>query len=179
MKIIDRSIPFATPWFEVVAKKTDGNQSPYYSLSMLDYVSTVALTTEDELLLVRQYRPAVERYTLELPSGHVECGESPEASARRELFEETGYQADQIEWLGTLAPDTGRLGNRLWCYFAPGVKRPGGVFQTESGVELVRCRREAVFDLIANVQLDHALHLATLFLAVIKHGSDSLKVQPS
>jgi len=170
MKIINSATPFVTPWFEIVAKQTDLNPAPYYSLKMPDYVTIVALTLDGELLLVRQYRPAVERETLELPSGHVELSEPPEASARRELLEETGYQASRMEWLGTLAPDTGRLGNRLWCFFASGVFPSVARRPKEDGLELVRYRQNEVFSLIAQSQLDHALHVAALMLAMVKHG---------
>ena len=92
--ITSRSIEFTTPWFDLVAKRMNAVDPPYYSLRMLDYVSVIALTTERQVVLVRQYRPAVERYTLELPSGHVEADETPEQSAHRELAEETGYHAE-------------------------------------------------------------------------------------
>ena len=77
--ITSRLIEFATPWFEVVAKRMNGDASPYYSLRMPDCVSVIALTAEKQVVLVRQYRPAVERYTLELPGGHVETRRNPGA----------------------------------------------------------------------------------------------------
>src|SRR5262245_8909607 len=108
MEIIERKVEFTTPWFELVAKRVAGEGAPYYALRMQDYVSVVAFTKEVELLVVRQYRPAVERYTLELPSGQVEKNEEPAESARRELAEECGYEAQGLVHLGTLLSDTGR-----------------------------------------------------------------------
>src|SRR5205814_662663 len=113
MNIVERKVEFATPWFELVAKRVEGEKAPYYALRMTDYVAVVAVTGEKELVLVRQYRPAVERFTLELPSGHVEKNETPEEAAKRELVEECGLEAGTMELLGKLISDTGRNENRL------------------------------------------------------------------
>ena len=85
---------------------------------------------------MRQYRPAVEERTLELPSGHVDPGETPIAAATRELMEETGYVADKIEEIGVIRPDTGRLSNRLWCFFAT-VRPSADVWHKEADLEVL------------------------------------------
>src|SRR5213079_2244404 len=72
-----------------------------------------AVTPNGTFPLVRQFRPALEEFTLELPSGHVDLGESPEQAARKELREETGFVANELILLGSLSPDTGRLSNPL------------------------------------------------------------------
>jgi len=168
--IIDRKTVFTTPWFDVIAKAVAGENpdDPYYTLKLDDYVSIVALTEEDEVLLVRQYRPTTESYTLELPSGHVDAGELPDETARRELLEETGYEAGEVELIGRLVPDTGRLANRLWCYFAPDVRPSQAALAIEEGIELVVCSREELTEHITEGRLDHALNLAVVLLAILK-----------
>jgi ADP-ribose pyrophosphatase len=175
-RITNRSIEFTTPWFDLVAKEMRVGDPPYYSLRMPDYVSVIAFTGEQEVVLVRQYRPAVERYTIELPSGLVEAGETPEQTARRELQEETGYHADKMELLGPLLSDTGRHENRLWCYLAPAVSPPGSNYNPEPGIEKVLIHRGALFDMIAEGKFDHALHLGVLALALAKVGVDLLAI---
>ena len=169
--VTERYTVLSTPWFNVIAKTLSGSNpdTPYYSLQMPDYVAIVALTEHQEVLLVRQYRPAVERYTLELPSGHVEQGESPAEAAKRELLEETGYEADDVELLGCLAPDTGRLSNRMWCYFASGATPccPAPVIEPE--IDLVVCSQSDLVRYIAESEFDHALHLAAVLLTILKH----------
>jgi ADP-ribose pyrophosphatase len=169
-QIVDRKIEFETPWFQVVAKSVAGATAPYYSLRMQDYVCVVAFTNQDELVLVRQYRPAVERPTLELPSGHVESKETPAESARRELAEECGLDAPRLELLGTLISDTGRNENRLWCYFADKVSPLGADYVPEPGVERILVPRTKMPELIDRAEFDHGLHLAALMLAVVKRG---------
>ena len=170
-QIVDRKIEFETPWFQVVAKSVAGESAPYYSLRMQDYACVVAFTNRDELVLVRQYRPAVERHTLELPSGHVEPKELPAESARRELAEECGLDAPRLELLGTLISDSGRNENRIWCYLAARVSPLGADYVPEPGVKRILVPRAKLPELIATAEFDHALHVAALMLAVVKHGS--------
>jgi ADP-ribose pyrophosphatase len=159
-----RTVLHATPWCTLVSLPApDG--SPYYMLESADYVCVVA-TARDRLLLVRQFRTVVGRVTLELPSGHVEAGEEPAAAARRELLEETGYRADRLELMGVLAPDVGRLANRMWCYFAPDAAEPALGVTLEPGVSLETVAIREGIAAAGNGTIDHALHLAAMFLAV-------------
>ncbi len=156
------------PWFDILARKIQDSDSPYYLLQTSDYVTVLAATAEGLFLLVRQFRPVVGAETLELPSGHVEQGESPEAAARRELAEETGYEAEKFELLGSLVPDTGRLGNKLWCFYADGATEMRTPVDREAGVSLVRCDARDLIRQITEGKFDHALHLAVLLLAVLR-----------
>ena len=126
MKPLKTEVAFATPWFQVLGKTMRPGEEPFYSLKLPDYAVAVALTEDQQVLIVRQYRPALERHTLEFPSGLVDAGETPAETVRRELLEETGYQAGEIEPLGGMDPDTGRLGNRIWCFLAKGVRPRAG-----------------------------------------------------
>ncbi len=166
--MMDERVAFSTPWFEIVAKRFGDDDAPHYSLRTNDYVSVVAVTDHGRIVLVRQFRPAVGRATLELPSGHVEAGESPELAARRELLEETGYAAESFAFLGNLSPDTGRLANRMWCFFAPAA-RPAGepAFEPEPGVEPVLFEG-TLAQLLAEREFDSALNCAALLYAVVR-----------
>lgn len=163
----NKEVVFSTPWFQVVAKKIESLSSPYYIVKAPDCVSVFATTTDNQVLLVQQYRPTLDSETLELPSGHIEKMESPEEAACRELMEETGYQVDKLELLGTIATDTGRLGNKLWCYFAPNVTRIKEPESTD-GIKLVKCAPEELLQHINDGVIIHAQDIATLFLSVQK-----------
>jgi ADP-ribose pyrophosphatase len=157
-----------TKWFQVVARRPPAYAEPHYSLRTRDYVGVVALTSNGELLLVRQFRPAVWENTLELPSGHVELDQTPEQAARTELLEETGHEAERFELVGDFSPDTGRLGNRMWCFFADEAHPTSqATFQPEPGIELVRYRGN-LSDLLRERGFYSALNSAALFAAVLK-----------
>ena len=164
----DDKIVFSVPWFNILERSVSGSDSPYYVLRGNDYVSVLAQTTEGSVPLVQQYRPAVDAQTLELLSGHVEEGESPEAAARRELAEETGYEAETFEHLGTLAPDTGRLSNKLWCYYACRATQLRSDVAREQGVQVVRCVQRDMFRQVSEGEIDHGLTLAVLLLAAVR-----------
>jgi ADP-ribose pyrophosphatase len=164
VKPLKVEVVFATPWFEVLGKTMQPGEEPYYSLRLPDYAAVVALTRDQRVLLVRQYRPAVERYTLELPSGLVDAGETPAEATGRELLEETGHAAGEIEVLGPLFPDTGRLANRIWCCCATGV-RPVEGRSPEEGIELIAYSLPELWRAVADGRFDSALHAAVLMLA--------------
>jgi ADP-ribose pyrophosphatase len=131
-------VVFNTKWFEIVARRAPTSKHPFYLVNSTDFVVVVAVDPKGRLLLVRQFRPAINAKSLELPSGHVEKDETPEEAARKELLEETGYVGDKFELLITLSPAIGRFTNRMWCYFVADV-RPSDKpeHQIEEGIERV------------------------------------------
>src|SRR5690606_4980625 len=62
-------------------------------------VAIVPITEEGEVILVKQYRKAVEKELLEIPAGKLEIGEEPRETAIRELKEETGFSSAKIEYI--------------------------------------------------------------------------------
>ncbi len=169
MKPLKTEVAFATPWFQVLGKTMREEEEPYYSLKLPDYAAVVALTEEQRVVIVRQYRPAVEHHTLELPSGLVDAGETPLAAARRELLEETGYEAGEWELLGGMEPDVGRLSNRIWACLAKNV-RPAKGHPPEAGIEVLTWSLQDLSQAMRDGPFDHALHVAVVMLAVLKGG---------
>lgn len=167
MKPLRAETVYATPWFDLVAKTMRPGEAPYYSLRLPDYVGVLALTEEGRVLAVRQYRPAIEQFTIEFPAGLVDAGESPAETARRELLEETGYAAETVEIIGEMSTDTGRLSNRIWACFAPRVRREINR-ETEAGIETVTYSPDELLEAIRSGQFHHALHVAILTLAAAR-----------
>lgn len=167
---LDRETVFTTPWFQVLAERARGGGQPHYVIQGADFVVIVAVTPQDQILLVRQFRVAVAAVTLELPAGHIDPGEMPEQAARRELLEETGYTADTFKLLATLSPSVARFTNHMWCFLAADARPAAGAeAQREADVELVLYDR-GVRELIEDKSFYSAPSCATLLYAVLQGG---------
>ncbi len=86
----------------------DGVQIEYGILESGGFAAVVPVTEGGDVVLVRQWRQPVEGFTLELPGGGVERGEDPRKAVRRELFEETGYRAEDLSHLVSVHTSPGR-----------------------------------------------------------------------
>jgi ADP-ribose pyrophosphatase len=92
---------------------------------------------EKEVLLVEQYRKAVESKTLEIPAGTLEEGESPEDCASRELIEETGFQAAKLNKLVEFYPSPGFSSEIIHIFVASGLKKVSNA-EAELPIRFVR-----------------------------------------
>ncbi len=159
---------FSTPWFQVIETPSPSGGKPHYSIASPDFVAVVARDEQGRLLLVRQYRHAVKAMTLEVPAGHIEAGETPEQAARKELLEETGYEAAEFTLLAKLSPSTARFTNLIWCFFAPNARpSPAAASHREAGVELV-LHEGGPETLLANPEFYSAGSCAAVFAAMTK-----------
>jgi ADP-ribose pyrophosphatase len=88
-------------------------------------VCVLALTTEDRIVFVRQYRPGIERSSLELPGGRRRSDEAPEDAALREMEAETGLKPHDLRLVGTFYPAPGYSTEEVYCFvsqrLAPGI----------------------------------------------------------
>jgi ADP-ribose pyrophosphatase len=169
-RIANRITTEVSPWVDLVAREVEFSPGAepqlYHSVATFDYVIVLAVTPDGRIPLVRQYRPAVEDFTLEFPAGIVDSGEDPAVTASRELLEETGLPTESIQLLAVNKTDAGRLSNRVHSYFVQTGPQMSD-FEPEAGLavrlvtssELVRLIREGEFDAQAN--------LGTLLLAVL------------
>ncbi len=164
------------PWLSIreEACRTESGHAidPFYVLEYPDWVNVVALTDSDELVLVRQYRHGVKQSVLEIPSGAVDTAdERPEATARRELFEETGFKAKRWQLVGELSANPATHANTTFCYLATGAERFAEP-QLDAGEELVSMllpMAEAV-ERARHGELLQSLHVASLFLSLAAAG---------
>jgi len=161
------------PWFEQIEKTVllPHNSEPqiYYSIKPPDYVTALTRTEEGKFIVLRQYRPAAEDYTFELPSGHIEDGETPTQAIIRELKEEAGCLAEDVILLGEIIPDTGRLENTLWAFYLNKVKIKTLPDPAENeGIEVYLVSREELFKMIIEGRLNHALDLSVITMAILK-----------
>jgi 8-oxo-dGTP pyrophosphatase MutT (NUDIX family) len=110
--------------------------SPWYVLDYPDWAVVVALTPDDRMVLVRQFRPGAGAAILELPGGMMEPAESdPIAAARREFAEETGYAAASFRPVSVLPNDPAHAGNRIHVVLAEGAA-PAAAQRLDTGEEI-------------------------------------------
>lgn len=178
--VLARTETILSPWVRLVTRTVavDGEVGDFHAFAQADYVSVLATDEDGAVVLVRQFRPAVDGWTLELPGGLRDGDEDPASAAARELFEETGFEPVRpLVDLGWLQPDVGRLENRMWCYAAIGARRAPG-WSPERGVESVLVRQEVLADAIISGDLRHALHLALIGIAVVRGLLPDLVASP-
>ncbi len=142
-----------------------GAETPFYVLECDDWVNVVALTDDDRLVLVRQYRAGREHETLEIPGGVVEPGEAPLDAAVRELREETGHAAETVVPLGTVEPNPAIQANACHTFLALGCRRVGALRPDDGeDLEVELLPLSELDDALRGGRIRHALAVAALHL---------------
>lgn len=96
----------------------NGFEMVHSTVSMPDFSIVVPVLDHDRLVMIWNYRHAIDGWELELPAGHIEDGERPEVCAKRELEEETGYSARSWRKLGWFHPSPGTSSQKAYAYLA-------------------------------------------------------------
>ena len=169
----DKQTVFSTEWFSIERERFDGLESlegkPFYRLKSPDGVMVLALTDAEEIILVKQFRPAFSQYSLELPSGFIDGSESPLQAASRELHEETGFACETLIPLGTGRIMLNRTDSRQFAFFGRGaVKDPD--FYPREEIEIVLVDRERFRKLVVEGQFQQLAALALFVLAEWKQN---------
>jgi len=160
-----------TPYFALRSDKLrlpgGAIKDPYYVVERPDAAIIFPLTGEGEVVLVRQYRPPLERVELGLPAGLVEGGEKPEAAGRRELLEETGYSGGEWEPLGALPSSPSLKDNWAYLFLARGVEKMAPPDPDEHElVETVRVPVGELLGLIRAGEIVSSSGVAAIMLAL-------------
>ena len=139
---------------------------PFYVLNAPEWINIIALTPEDDIVLVEQYRAGVDEVTLEIPGGMVDEGESPLEAAKRELLEETGYSSDDWEMIGKTSSNPAILSNFTHLYIASGCKKTAR--QHTDGSEDIAIRTMPMDEFLHRIQ-DGTVHHAIVLAAVAQY----------
>ncbi len=150
-KIKKSRVIYRGPFFslrEYLIDFPNGEEKTRVILEHPGAVAAVPLLDDGRIILVRQYRKAADRVTLEIPAGKQEEGEEPEECIRRELIEETGYRAGKLIHLRSYYPSIGISSEIIHVYLAEDLQpadRSGG---DESCLEPVILPLDEVKELI-------------------------------
>jgi ADP-ribose pyrophosphatase len=128
-------------------------------------VAIIALDEAERVLLVKQYRHAVRAVTLEIPAGTLEPDEDPLEAAQRELREETGYRAGQLERLGVIYTAPGFSTEYIHFFLATQLTADRLTMDEDEVIDLLRSPLAGVVELVRSGQIDDGKTVGGLLLA--------------
>jgi ADP-ribose pyrophosphatase len=137
----------------------------------------VPVDADTSVFLVRQYRHPTRNYLLELPAGSLNQGERPEDTAVRELEEEVGLRAQQLEKLSEFFVSPGFLQEKMWVYLATGLGETVQRLEDDELLEVVRIPFSQALEMITDGEIEDAKTIIGLMLAAPRIGSPLLDVE--
>jgi 8-oxo-dGTP pyrophosphatase MutT (NUDIX family) len=164
-KTLTTDAVYKTPVFDLHRRRSghpNRGERDFFILDAPNWVNIIPLTAAGEVVMIRQWRHGISEFTLEVPGGMVDPEDiSPMHAARREMVEETGYDADTIIELGKVHPNPAIQGNVCYSFLAEDLRNVG---QPESlGAEETEVALIPLVDipgLIASAGIMHALTIA-------------------
>ena len=150
---------------EVVERSSDSGLNGLFDVvHCLNWVNVIAITKNDEVLLVKQYRHGVNEITYETPGGAVEPGEDTLLAAKRELQEETGYGKGNWSKLGVVDVNPAFMSNRCSFYLAEDVEEvsPMNLDQLEE-IELEKRSLAEIKKMIKQGEISHSLVVSAFY----------------
>ncbi len=157
--------------YRVFSVRTDTARSPrtgkehdFYVIESVDWVNVIPLTSDNQVVMVRQYRHGTRQICLEIPGGLVNPRDTPMDTARKELLEETGYQAKQITLIGTAHPQPAVLNNRQLTFLATHVQKKAALNLDEGeDIEVVLIPLSEIPRLIREGEITNAMVILAFY----------------
>ena len=174
-QIVSSEYVLDSPWYRIrrdVCRLPDGTVvDSYYVREHAGFAIIFALTSDNLVVFNRQYKHGIGESVLELPAGALEPDESPEACARRELEEETGYVAGALEPVTSFITDPTSSTGRIHLFFAREAT-PGGVVAREvtEDIEVVLVPLDRAIEVVRSGQVTVQSHVAAIYFMLDRLG---------
>jgi len=118
--------------------------------------------------LIKQYRHAVGQFVWEIPAGTLEPNEAPLDCARRELVEETGYKATNLDKIAEILPAPGYTDEHIHIFLATGLKSSGQKLEDDEVLEIQPTAFDTALEMIVQGEIQDAKTITGLFLTSLK-----------
>ena len=164
---------FSGEWMEVVTEEV---QLPNGHRVVLDIVrhpgasAVVPFVSDEDVLLIRQYRYAAGGYLYEVPAGKLDAGEPAEVCAARELEEEAGQRAGRLEKLGAIWTTPGFTDERIHLFAAYELEEVPQRLEDDEVLEVIRMPLRSALDMVWNGELSDAKSALALVHAGHRNG---------
>lgn len=137
----------------------------FYAMDSTNWVNIIPITSDNEIILVEQYRHGIDSTTLELPAGLMELNEDPKDAAMRECLEETGYEGEgDAIFLGRVKPNPAYLNNFCYHYLWLNCKKKYDQHLDENeDINVIKLPISKIKDMIESGEIDHSLVISALF----------------
>lgn len=154
-----------------VSKINDSHN--FFIIEPSDWANIIAITNNQEVILVKQYRYGAETFTLEIPGGMLDKGETPEIAARRELLEETGYEAKNLQLLGMADPNPAIQNNKCYMFLATEIELTSlPNLDTTEEIEIITVPLNKIPSMIQKGEIAHSLVItAFYYYSLLKNNS--------
>ncbi|MBO3443743.1 NUDIX hydrolase [Clostridium sp. CCUG 7971] len=119
-------------------------------------VAIVAINDENEVILVKQFRKAIEKVIWEIPAGKLEIGENPKDCAIRELKEETGYSAENMKLIHKFYTSAGFSNQKVYVFLATGLTAGDNNFDDDEDLEVHKIDLEEAYNMISRNEIEDA-----------------------
>lgn len=173
-EVLDSKYIIERPWLTArcdhVKLPTGAEIPEYYVLEYPNWVNVIAITKEGQFVTVRQYRHGLQETRYELCAGVCEEGEAPIDSAKRELYEETGYAGGQWKLWMTISANSSTMNNLTYCYLATNVERISGQhLERTEDLSVHILSKEEVKQLLQTDEVRQSLMAAPLWKYFAQH----------
>ncbi len=169
--------------YRVFTLRTDRAESPrtgrehdFFVLESSAWINVIPMTSDNDVIMIRQYRHGTRDVTLEIPGGLVDPGDTPLDAAHRELLEETGYRAGEMIPLGYVHPNPAIQNNRCYTFLARDVILAGEQdLDDKEDIEVLSYPLKDVPRLISDGAITHSLVVVAFYRYFMEYAGDGAK----